>query len=259
MDETEIKEKAVEEKAGRMGWVPGDKFRGDETKWISAEKFIERGETEIPIMRERMKKMDGTVVTLNDTISQMKKTFSEFREFHTKAEERAYNKALKEITEKQREAAAAGNVEIFDELEEEKIKVAKPVKIAEPAETEDTEAMADFDNWKDKNEWYDTDSELTAYAQSISTYIQNTKNIGGKKLYEAVTKDVKKRFPDKFENPERNKPNTVEGGGNAPATVDKSKQTFVNLPKDAQAACNRFMKEYPGFTKEEYCKNYDWD
>ena len=42
-------------RARRMGWIPKDEYGGKPDNWRSAKDFIERGENEMPILRERLR------------------------------------------------------------------------------------------------------------------------------------------------------------------------------------------------------------
>jgi len=257
---TEVEETGnteVEEKARRMGWVKEDNFKGDKDKWVSAEKFVERGETELPIMRERMKKLDGTVVGLRKTISSMKKTFGEFREYQNSVTEKAYEKALKDITRKQRIAIEDGDVESFDEMEEEKKNLVLEVQ-NEIGQVDDkkTEGEEEFDVWLADNEWFDKNKKLRNYAAKMSDIIADETGLMGTDLYNEVKKETQNRYPEAFGKTKKTRASAVESGGETPPS--KKKQTFGNLPNSAKEACSRFIKQIPGFTKEEFLKNYEW-
>jgi len=252
----------IESKASRMGWVSEEDFRGDKEKWITADEFIKRGESQLPIMKERLKKMDGKVVELEGTIAEMKETYRKFKEYHSDSEARQFKKAERLLAERQRAAVESQDMESFDSIEKEREALKKEMdeknaKFEESnASSIDRAAMTVFNNWKAENEWYDEDDELQSYAQSISVHIQKTDGIGGRKLYDEVAKEVKARFPEKFGNKKRNTPNAVVGDGEHVA--NNKKHSFSNLPKEAQAECLRFIKEIPGFTREEYVENYEW-
>jgi len=277
IEENEVEEEEVEEvepeeadqeteaKASRMGWVKKEKFRGDDDRWVTAKEFVERGETHLPIMRERLKKLDQTVVGLRETISGMKNTFREFKKYHSETEGRAYKKAVKDLTNKQRIAAEEGDIETFDSIEEEKEalqdemaeKTNAAIEEEKTLDFEEQEAIGIFEDWKTENKWFDNDKVLQQYAKTLSTEIQEAEGLGGKALYNAVAEDVKERFPEKFKATKRKRATKVDGGGTVPAKTGK--KSFANLPKDAQVQCLEFVKEMPGFTKEEYIAYYDWD
>ena len=240
----------VVEKAKRMGWVDKEDFKGDPEKWVEAERFVERGENELPIMRERLKKLDGTVMTLNQTIESMRGTYAEYQQRQHDLEERAYKRALKDLTAKQKEAVKLGDEAAFDALEQEKseLKAPEPVK---PVKTESA-AEKEFKAWVEDNKWYLDDKELQAYASTVSTYVQARDGLpDGRSLYEAVKKEVQLRFPEKFENQNRKKRSVVVGDSDDPPPKSTEGRTFADLPKEAQQQCLRFMKDIPGFTKKE--------
>jgi len=248
----------VEDRARRMGWVKEDNFKGDKNRWVSAEKFLERGETELPIMRERMKKLDGTVVGLKNTISSMKKTFGDFREYQKGLSEKAYAKALKDITKKQRLAAEDGDLETFDRMEEEKSNLT--LDIPEYVDNRKSESEEEFDDWLSENKWFNKNKKLRNYAAKMSEFISDETGLTGIDLYNEVKKETKDRYPEDFEEnnaPRRRRRATtvVSDGETKP---NKKKQTFGNLPASAKEACGRFIKDIPGFTKEEFLKNYEW-
>jgi hypothetical protein len=248
--------------ARRMGWVPQDEFKGDDKRWIEADKFLERGQNELPIMRERLRKMDGTIVSLNTKISGMNDTFGEFQKHQKGVAERAYERGIAEITKKQRKATADGDVAAFDAAEVEKqnlkLEVPEVVAPAEPAADDPraAEAEIEFNTWKKDNTWFDKYKPLGNYAAAISVEIEQEEGLTGTELYERVTEEVKTRFPEKFENPARQQPNAVVGDTGSP--VPQGKQTFGNLPQEAQDQCLKFIKDIPGFTKEQYVKDYEW-
>jgi hypothetical protein len=45
----------------------------------------------------------------------------------------------------------------------------------------------------------------------------------------------------------------VEGGGSPPSPGGKS---YSDLPPDAKAMCDDFVKRVPGFTRDRYVKDY---
>jgi hypothetical protein len=66
---------------------------------------------------------------------------------------------------------------------------------------------------------------------------------------------VKAKFPDKFENPRR-KAAMHEGGG--ARGESKRGKSYANLPADAKATCDRFVKKGL-MTKEAYVDAYEWE
>jgi hypothetical protein len=259
-----------EEKAKRMGWVEKERFRGDKSKWVDADEFVERGETELPILRERLRKMDGTVVGLKSTISEMRNTFSEFRERQKKLTTSAYERALKDIKQKQRLAVEEGDTEAFDVVEadreelekkynQEKSETLKNTKTTNDEFTQyENEAIAEFDNWRKENSWYDKNPILQSYASNLSVKLQNARGLTGTALYNAVRDDVRDRFPEEF--PDYKKIADVVGDGDyvEKSNDNKKGREFKDLPKEAQKECIRITKTIPGYTRKDFLNDYEW-
>jgi len=246
-----------EAEAQRMGWVPEEDFKGDKDRWISADKFLERGKNEMPILRERLKKMDGTVARLNTTISSMRKTFGEFQKYASENEDRAYQRALDSLVKKQRVAVEESDTETFDALEVEKRDLIKDIPKQPVVEIED-DGTEEFNAWVDDgNKWFLENPEMGQYAVSMLKFVGDKTGLQGTALYDEIKKEVKIRYPDKFENKNRQAPPTVQGSGEAPPKAGK--QTFANLPDEAKRQCKEFMKTIPDFTEKEYLKSYEWE
>lgn len=60
MSETEnvVDPQEVEQEARKMGWVEEELWKGDPDKWRPAEEFVERGKNIVPILRDRLEKME---------------------------------------------------------------------------------------------------------------------------------------------------------------------------------------------------------
>lgn len=239
---------ASEEKARRMGWVPQDEFRGAPEKWRPADEFVQRGEDQMPILRERLRHQDKQLADLQRVVK-------EFADYHTKVEQNAYQRALRELKTRQAQAVAAGDAQAFVEIDSaiDELRNDAALKKAPTVQEQAPEEHPVFRDWKSKNRWYDNDVEMTAYADNIGAYIKRVNpNMDGDEFFEAVTKKVKKEFPEKFENPRRSDAPAVEGAGNAPR---KSGKSYADLPPEAKAACDRFVAKKLT-TKERYVRQY---
>ena len=243
----------VVQEAKRMGWVEQEKFKGDPDRWVEAEKFVERGKNELPILRERYKKHDSTIKSLRNEISGMKQTFKEFQGYTHDREKKAVERAIKELTNRQRVAVEEGDTKTFDNLEKEKSDLLQEQPTV-PQINESEPMEAELQDWiDDGNEWFYSDRTLGDYAATISPYVAKNTTKTGKAYYDEVKKEVMARFPEKFETQKKVTPPAVEGTGEQ-TPPPQGKQTYANLPADAKAQCDRFIKEIEGFTKEEYVK-----
>lgn len=244
--EPEIKEPDEEARATRMGWSPKEQFRGDPSKWVDAKTFIERGETMLPILRERLNKQE-------EINRELKETVQDFRGYISKTEQRAYERAKRELEDDRKAAKEAGDIDKFEQATNElhKLETDKPKNGEAKSPIEDPV----FKGWIDENEWFKTDPKMAAYANGIGQFIRETEPaLVGRDYLDEVTKQVKERFKEKFENPRRNGVARVEAGsGSVPKKTNA--KTYNELPPDAKRECDRYVKQGL-LKKEEYVKTY---
>src|ERR1700761_8071241 len=87
---------AIVDRAKRLGWRPQEEYSG-RREWVPAEKFIEVAETELPVLRQNFRKLDETYVKdvgqLKTELAEVKDVLKDFREFASRGEQRAYERA----------------------------------------------------------------------------------------------------------------------------------------------------------------------
>lgn len=237
-----------EEQARAQGWSPKEEWRGPEDKWVDAETFLKRGEEIAPVMRERNKH-------LTRDIAEMKQLLQIQHQSIAKAREQGYRQAIEELNEKQREAVRNADEEAFDAAERKKAKILKAYDEEHQAQQPQIDPV--FIEWCEDNEWYQNDPDLAAYADGIGPRVARESGMSGKKLLDEVAKRVKKTFHHKFANPRRSEASAVEPS--AATLTPKKGKTFESLPPEAKKNCDRFMKIIPGFTREDYLADYDWE
>ena len=259
---------ATEARAKRMGWVPEDDFRGPKENWVDAETFIERGENELPILRERNRALDKRLESTEAALTEVNQTLKEFKGHYTRVEQRAYDRAVADLKAKQRQAVEDGDAEAFDAIDQEIEDLRKEATPAKPKGEDttttttapDPEKAPDFVAWKTENPWYDTDLDMAVYAdQAAATLSRQQPDLKGKAFFDKVTEAVRGRFPDKFSNPRRRDAAHVEGAGDAGGGGGGGGggKTYADLPPEGKAACDRFVKQGL-MTKEQYVSDYEW-
>lgn len=273
----------VEARARRMGWRPKEEFRGPPDRWSSAEDFIARGENELPILRERNRNLDRqvedgakAVAELTKRMEQTGEVLSSMREMSLKAEERAYKKARAEIEEEMRTRAAAADVVGVTETQrklEELDKERDAAKAAPaPAARKEPDAVTAkprdpvAETWMRDNPWFETDKEMNSTAQGIHVGLQQSRPEMTLAENLAETKRrIMTLYPAKFANSNRDEAVTVaQPSGNAPAPTNRNKKkTYADLPADAKAACDKYVKQINStkpkvpYTPEEYVSMYE--
>lgn len=249
-----MSERNFEAEAKAEGWVPQEQFKGDSSKWVDAETFVKRGEEILPIVNAKNRKLTETVEELRKTVDDLKLGNSQFREFHEKTvakERQERDAAIAQLEAVRKKAVTDGDGETFDRAEK-RIQELR----AQPVKAELSPAQR---AWLAENPWYQSDKKLRALADAMSDDLaaERPDLVGRKEFLDELTKRVKEEMPHKFENPNRQR-SVVEntppsGSGNGKA------KTYESLPADAKAACDRFVRTIPGYTKEKYVAEYAWD
>lgn len=244
----------IEQKAFDMGHIPRNQFKGDPEKYVSAEEFIKRTENYMPIIKAQVKRQDREIAELKSTLQQ-------FGEYHTKTEQRAYEKALNDLREQRAQAIATGDGAAFDRVDNEINAMRDQVKVPKvEVKQQDSESDPVYVEWKSRNTWVN-DPKAEAWAFQYGNYLVNSgKAERGADVFEKISKAAKTEFPDKFNNPRRDTAPSVEGGIPAARRGGKS---YADIPASDRSACERMAKN--GFPddekaqakfKAEYTKSY---
>jgi hypothetical protein len=244
-----------ETEAKAEGWVPQPEFKGPPERWVDAETFVKRGEEILPIVNAKNRKLSEEVQELRKTVDDLKLGNSQFREFHEQAiarERQQRDAAIKELEAAREKAVTDGNGAAFSEADR-RLKALQAQPPPSKPQLSDAQRA-----WLAENRWYETDPVLRAVADGLSDALARERQdlLGKRDFLDELTKRVKAEMPHKFENPNRTRSvveDTQQKGGNGKA------KTYENLPADAKAACDRFTRTIPGFTKDKYLASYQWD
>jgi hypothetical protein len=242
-------------KARKMGWVSQDEWKGAEDKWRPAAEFVERGENIVPILKDRLDKMEA------DYNLVLKSNANEIKQIKQQAYDDALAKFESEteaLEVKELQAFDEGDTEGFKKIKKDQKALKEPVK-PKVVETAPAESVV-FVDWAEKNKWYKDDSLLQRNANMIGEQIQAANpGIDETKFYGMVEAQIREEFPDKFTNPNRQEAASVEGGAGSPQQEGQAK--FADLPKAAKDQFTRLaakMKEKKReYTKEQFLAAYN--
>lgn len=228
----------IETQAREQGWVPKDEFQGDEVKWVEAGEFIRRGEL--------FKKIDQ----VSRTAKRAEQTLEEFKKHYARVKETEYNHALATLKAERKEARIDGDFDKVDELEE-KMESVKQEALAAKQEilksTEVPEVHPEVAQWVEANEWYNKDAPMKAYADTVAQQL-NKQGITGNALLKGIDAEIRKAFPAKFTNPNRERVGAVEGASTR--SIGSSRETF-QLSEQEQRIMQTFVRDGV-MTKAEY-------
>jgi len=243
----EISEEVIAQ-AKSMGHAPLEEWRGDPDKWVDAQVFVDRGKNRIPILNERIKHQA-------QQLNEMKATMAEFASHYTGVQKKAYERAIRDLKAAQTEAVAEGDTAKFSAVDQQIEHLRANPPAAPNIQPPDPSQDPVFQEWLGENQWYKDDKQLGAYAEaSAGPYVrQSNPGLVGADFLDEVRKEVAARFPEKFGVKSRPVP-VVEGARAAQPRKSKG-NGYRNLPPDAQAACDKFVKQGL-LTQEQYIADY---
>jgi hypothetical protein len=237
---------SIEDRAREQGWRPKEEFSGDVSKWVSAETFVAKGEL--------IEKIESLGKKLKDS----EKTMNMLKEHYSKVKDTEFKNAVAFLKAQKKEAYEQGDVDKIIELDDKIAEFRDTQKRQKEVEASETQpdVHPDFAAWVSDNSWYDKDSEMRGDADAIgASYKKNNPSKTAAEVLEHVTNRVKKLYPEKFQNQNRNRPSAVEGSGtrsgssrdNFSLTDEETKvmQTFI---RNGIIGTNGVM------TKEDYIK-----
>ena len=228
----EVEYSETEQEAIEHGWNP-DGVEGKAN--LSAEEFMARQP-----LYDDLRAQNKRIKRLQEGMEAMKK-------FNAGIAERERAKVIDELKAAKKVALENENydavIEIDDKIVEEQTRSTEP------------QTNTAFESWVDENPWYHDNPEMKQYADMIGTgYHQTNKDAAITDVYSYVAEEVKKRFPDKFGNPNRGKPSPVEGASKGRQSTSK-KYSAKDLP-EADRQIMRTIVRAGGITEEEYLKQY---
>lgn len=279
-DETSPEIEAV---ARRLGWRPEDQFKG-KGQWLPPGPYVEKVNTEIPVMRERLRYQDDQIAKRDREITNLTTTFTarfdeqskvlgEVKTFYQSQAQQAYDRAARDIEAKKKAAVASADTAAYDDAEAERAALdrTKPVPVAAPvaAEADKPKPVEQpppkvdpaAESWiKDNVSWYkpDLSDAVSGYAYARHAELLREKpELSLAANLAMVTEDVRATFPHKFENPKRTAAAAVAvpNGGGRPG---KRGRTANDLPAEEKAMMDSFIKLIPGYTEAEFLKDYPW-
>jgi hypothetical protein len=263
-------EDQVQKEARIFGWVPKEEFRGSEDDWVDAEVFVKRGKEINPILRKNNETLLKKLEEKSKEIDSIKASVEEFKAFQKEAFERKqveYQAQIAELKAKKKEAIAEGNgdlvVDIDDQLDaiKEEQREAKQEAEKKPVEAPKTDLPEDpaLQEWIGRNDWFGQDTEMTDMANGLGASVRRQfPHLSGRAFLDKLDEKIAEYFPHKaLGNKARG--STVDTSGNVRGGSGNGKKSYDNLPADAKAACDRFIKNGWIKNKQEYVDSYDWN
>lgn len=265
----------TEYEARMFGWVPREEFRGSDDDWVDAETFVKRGKEINPILRKNNEILMGKLEEKSREIESIKASVEEFKKFQKEAFERKqqeYEVQIAELKTRKKEAIAEGNgdlvVDIDDQIDaiKEEQKAAKQEtkdniqEFQQQAKEQQQQFTADPElmGWLNRNQWFGSDVEMTDVANGLGAAVRKQfPHLSGRDFLDKLDEKIAEYFPHKVMGT-KGRGSAVDSSGDVRSSSGGKKKSYDNLPKEAQEACDRFIKNGWIKNRQEYVDNYDW-
>jgi hypothetical protein len=234
----------IEQRAMEQGWKPQDQWEGNPEDWRPAKEFVDRGEL--------FKKIDE----LKRENKAIKQGHEELMKHHRDVRKIAYEQALADLKAQKAVALANGEAELVVELDDKIDETKERHRQAQAQPQVEVETGPDpvFEAWTNRNNWYVSDEDMKVVADNAAknAYLRGERD--KQALLTVAESAVKKAFPHKFTNPNREKPGAVDGGSNkkAQSKVDAS----LEMSEAEKHIMNKILRVTPSLTKEKYLEEY---
>jgi len=231
----------AEVKAMERGWVPKDQFEADERnagkKWREADEFNDRGE------------LFEKIEELSKKAKNAQKALDQLSEHHKKVKETEYQRALSTLKVQKKAALEDGDADALIAIDERIADVKEQQR--KEITPKDSEVPVELEQWVAKNKWYEKDSEMAADADAIGISYKN--KFPNKEMSEVLTHvetQIKKLYPEKFENPNKPKTGLVQSSSTTRPTRSSG---GYQLSEEEERVARNFERQGI-MTREEYVK-----
>jgi hypothetical protein len=229
----------VQQEALSSGWVPKEEFNGEQEKWVDAAEFLRRGEL--------FKKIEAQGRELKD----VRRALVEMKKLHSSVQEVEYKRALETLKAQKKTALEEGDADAVIAADE-RIDLVKEQQRQLATVQEDIpqagEAHPEFVEWTQRNQWYTSSTPMKAFADALGQELAS-QGLTPPQVLKRVEEEVRKEFPNKFQNPRQNRASPVENGNSRSSSSSSSFQ----LSPDERRVMQTFVRT-GAMTEAEYIK-----
>lgn len=238
-----------EVEARALGWVPEDQFRGDKSRWVNAETFVQRGHDVMPILQANNKvlvtKLADAVSVMTDlrsTVTEQQASIKALTEFQASEVKRQVTVQIAQIRKDIAEARKDGDTESEASLEgmldEAKTRLTKVEALPkEKDEPVGAPQKAVVEPWAQafveaNGDWYGKDKKKSAiFAAECEELFQG--GLRGAPLLAKAKENMEAFFTETVSRVDKSETGSRPGGSGGGG--GGGGKTFDSLPSDAKA------------------------
>lgn len=244
------------------GWSGRANWKGDPAKFKTAKDFAAQSAGINVVLKRELAARDRRHA---EEMAQIRQDVAEFQDMTRKAAERELNERITAIRAKRVQALNDGDGAAFDAAEREMDELRRSAAPAPKKQAPEAQVSPDAEraaiDFKSRNPWFETDKRKTNLALTVAQEIRDDSPhlIGKPEQYlPELEARLKRDYPEIF-GTKRMTTARTEGGEPSRSAARTTKRTFEQLPRDAQAACDRLIKQGIVKKREDYVKNFDWE
>lgn len=218
--------------ARKLGHKAKEEFDGPEEKWVTPDEFVAK---RFEILSERYDRTSNKLKKVEQTLESVSSHIS-------KVEKVAYERAVADLKQERRRAIEDGDANRVEEIDVEIEKVHEEIRAEVPKKADVTEPSEEIQKWVSENKWFGANKKMAAYASAtFDEYREENPDSTDDEVLAHVDKEVRQRFPEKFENPKRKSPPPVEPGGSGGASRGKG-YSRNDLNEEQRRVHDEFVK-----------------
>lgn len=236
----------VEVKAMELGWRPLEEFEGPEEDFVDAKEFVGRQP-----LYERLSKQGRHLKTVEQQLDALKTHY-------TSVKETEYKRAVAALKEERAAAFTEGDGVKYEKLGDEiETLESQAESMRELRETTPVEPQVNpvLQQWVTRNPWYTNSEYMRVYADKVGTQLYQ-QGVPPEEVLKKVTEAVKKEFPDKFKNTNKDlAPNTADSGGKPTKGGGNSLGALEASLTDQERSIMNTLVRGGTMTKEKYLQD----
>lgn len=249
----------IEVRAREQGWVPQDEYRGNPKAWRTAEEFLERGETVLPIIKSQNRRLEADLARVQAENQRLAKLFGasqesivELQAFHEQNLKDRLAQQKRELAAELAQAREDGDVHAEVDIQTriaalgKEAPEAKPAPQADPTPTPTPQVDPALQSWMQANPWFGTDARRTKEAMGVAQLLEAdpaNEGLTGAAFYSRVSEELARRHTPGggYAKVGGGRPSGEGGGGGGGGGSG-----FDSLPPEAKEACRSRERKMVG-------------